>query len=110
MSKNDICSLRWDMDRRECMEAVLERLMWLLYPKFMHYCFTMTTLRIIMAKHSKRRMRLDATDVVLRFAWAVVAMFGSSLPMLNTLIALLSKIYSVLLFGYSEVLDMSDRQ
>eukprot|EP00971_Amphidinium_carterae_P179310 3556565-Amphidinium_carterae.1 len=48
---------------------------------------------------------------VLRFAWAVVAVFGPSLPVLNVFIALLSKIYSVLLFGSdAEVLDMRSSQ
>eukprot|EP00971_Amphidinium_carterae_P309373 6147833-Amphidinium_carterae.1 len=69
----------------------------------------MTTYRIVMAKLFKRRMRLDTSDVVLRFAWVVVALFGPSLPILNALIALLSKIYPVLLFGSdSEMLDMRD--
>eukprot|EP00971_Amphidinium_carterae_P262005 5196985-Amphidinium_carterae.1 len=89
----------------------MERLMWLMYPKFVHYCFTMTTCRIVAAKCADKRLTLQASDVVLRFAWVVVAVFGPSLPVLNALIALLAKIYSVLLFGSdSEVLDMSDGQ
>eukprot|EP00971_Amphidinium_carterae_P128616 2547598-Amphidinium_carterae.1 len=60
-----------------------------------------------MAKLFKRRMRLDASDALLRFTWVVVALFGSSLPILNALIVLLVKIYSVLLFSSnSKVLDM----
>eukprot|EP00971_Amphidinium_carterae_P108793 2154131-Amphidinium_carterae.1 len=67
----------------------------------------MTTYRIIMAKFFKRHVKLEKTDVVLRFTWLVVALFGPSLPILNALIALLSKIYFVLLFGSDlEVLDM----
>eukprot|EP00971_Amphidinium_carterae_P002987 58550-Amphidinium_carterae.2 len=31
-SRADICGFRWQMDRRQCMEAVVERLVWLLYP------------------------------------------------------------------------------
>eukprot|EP00971_Amphidinium_carterae_P338251 6475497-Amphidinium_carterae.1 len=111
VSRNDICSLRWLMDGRKCMEAVAERLTWLLYPKFVHYCFTMTTLRIVSKKLANKRMTLQASDCLLRFAWAVAAVFGPSLPVLNMLIAFLSKIYTVLLFGSdSEVLDMRDGQ
>eukprot|EP00971_Amphidinium_carterae_P001672 33602-Amphidinium_carterae.1 len=52
-----------------------------------------------MAKVFKRRVSLRKSSVVLRFAWVVVAVFGPSIPLLNVLIALLAKIYSVLLFG-----------
>eukprot|EP00971_Amphidinium_carterae_P027619 544067-Amphidinium_carterae.1 len=81
------------------MEAVMERFMWLLYPKFVHYCFTVTTCRIVMKKLVGKRMPMRASDVTLRFTWVVVALFGPSLPVLSALIALLSKIYFVLLFG-----------
>eukprot|EP00971_Amphidinium_carterae_P026233 517318-Amphidinium_carterae.1 len=61
-----------------------------------------------MAKLFKRHVTVEKSDVVLRFAWVVVALFGPSIPVLNVLIALLSKIYFVLLFGSDvEVLDMS---
>eukprot|EP00971_Amphidinium_carterae_P265833 5273239-Amphidinium_carterae.1 len=29
VSRSDICSYRWNMDRRECTEAVMDRLAWL---------------------------------------------------------------------------------
>eukprot|EP00971_Amphidinium_carterae_P292329 5803007-Amphidinium_carterae.1 len=99
------------MDGQECMEAVMERFMWLLCPKFVHYCFTMTTFRIVAKKLRGKCIRLRSSDVTLRFAWAVLAVFGPSLPILNVLIAFLSKIYSILLFGSNlELLDMSDGQ
>eukprot|EP00971_Amphidinium_carterae_P299541 5951535-Amphidinium_carterae.1 len=89
----------------------MERLMWLLYPKFVHYCFAMTTFRIVAVWLADKRWTLQASDVVLPFAWVVVAVFGPSLPVLNILITFLSNIYSVLLFGSdSEVLDMRDEQ
>eukprot|EP00971_Amphidinium_carterae_P080925 1601178-Amphidinium_carterae.1 len=62
------------------MEAVTERLMWLLYLKFVHYCFTFPTYRIFAAQLADNHLTLPASDVVLRFAWLVVAVFGSSLP------------------------------
>eukprot|EP00971_Amphidinium_carterae_P088860 1758540-Amphidinium_carterae.1 len=97
------------MDGHKCLEAAIERLTWLLYPKFVHYCFTVTTYRIIAAKLVHKRVKLRSLDVVLRLAWVVVAVFGPSLPVLNVLIAVLSKIYSVLFFGSdSKLLDMRD--
>eukprot|EP00971_Amphidinium_carterae_P038125 749408-Amphidinium_carterae.1 len=93
------------------MDAAIERLMWLLYPKFVHYCFTWTTFRIVAKKLAEKRVTLQAADGVLRFTWVVVAVFGPTLPVLNVLIVLLSKIYAVLLFGSNaQVLNMSDGQ
>eukprot|EP00971_Amphidinium_carterae_P086670 1715119-Amphidinium_carterae.2 len=31
--RSDVCGLRWHMNGRKCMEATLEHLVWLLYPK-----------------------------------------------------------------------------
>eukprot|EP00971_Amphidinium_carterae_P006996 138581-Amphidinium_carterae.1 len=90
------------------MEAAVEHLMWLLYNKFVNYCFTWTTYRIVAAQLAEKRMTLEAAGVVLQFGWVVVALFGPSLPVLNVLIAFMSKLYSVLLFGSdSDILDMS---
>eukprot|EP00971_Amphidinium_carterae_P047328 932621-Amphidinium_carterae.1 len=47
VSRRDVCGWRWHMDWRDCMEATLERLVWLLYPKFAHYTFTIAALRIV---------------------------------------------------------------
>eukprot|EP00971_Amphidinium_carterae_P268826 5332955-Amphidinium_carterae.1 len=44
-------------------------------------------------------MTLQASNVLLQFSWLVVTLFGPCLPILNTLIALLANIYSILLFG-----------
>eukprot|EP00971_Amphidinium_carterae_P341693 6480635-Amphidinium_carterae.1 len=70
----------------------------------------MTAYRVVMAKLFKRRMTLDASNVVLRFTWLVVAVFGPSLPVLNVLVYFLSKIYPVLLFeSDSKVLEVDMR-
>eukprot|EP00971_Amphidinium_carterae_P078535 1553734-Amphidinium_carterae.1 len=61
-SRSDICSLRWHMDRRGCTEAVVEHLGWLLYPKFVHYSFTVAAMRIVKVGFGLRGMTLkDAT-------------------------------------------------
>eukprot|EP00971_Amphidinium_carterae_P133694 2648141-Amphidinium_carterae.1 len=35
--RNSICKLRLRMKGRDCMEATLDNLVWLLYPKFAQY-------------------------------------------------------------------------
>eukprot|EP00971_Amphidinium_carterae_P348554 6490556-Amphidinium_carterae.4 len=37
VSRSDICGWRLHMDWPECVEATIENLVWLLYPKFAHY-------------------------------------------------------------------------
>eukprot|EP00971_Amphidinium_carterae_P124565 2467642-Amphidinium_carterae.1 len=69
VSRSNLCSLRWHMDRRECMEAVTERLVWLLYPKFVHYSCTMAVLRTVRAQHSAKRMRLHGAIALLSYTW-----------------------------------------
>eukprot|EP00971_Amphidinium_carterae_P336700 6473204-Amphidinium_carterae.1 len=32
LSRSDVCRWRWPLNGRECMEATLEHLVWLLYP------------------------------------------------------------------------------
>eukprot|EP00971_Amphidinium_carterae_P029876 587774-Amphidinium_carterae.1 len=67
----------------------------------------MTTCRIIAKQLANKKVKLQSSDVTLRFAWVVVALLGPTLPVLSALVALLSKIYFVLFFGSdSEVLDM----
>eukprot|EP00971_Amphidinium_carterae_P253862 5039847-Amphidinium_carterae.1 len=44
-------------------------------------------------------MTLQASYVLLKFAWLVVTLLGPCLPILHALIALLTHIYSILLFG-----------
>eukprot|EP00971_Amphidinium_carterae_P046342 912153-Amphidinium_carterae.1 len=106
VSRSDVCGWRWHMNRRECMEATLEHLMWLLYPKFAHYTFTMAAFRIVKWRLRGKGMTLHASYVLLKFLWLVVTMFGPCLPILNTLIALIANIYSILLFGTDvQVLD-----
>eukprot|EP00971_Amphidinium_carterae_P320967 6380086-Amphidinium_carterae.1 len=54
-------------------------------------------------------MTMQASNVLLKFSWLVVASFGPCLPILNTLIALLANIYSILLFGTNfQVLDVRE--
>eukprot|EP00971_Amphidinium_carterae_P126158 2499194-Amphidinium_carterae.1 len=63
-------------------------------------------------------MKLEGSHVLLTFSWLTVTMFGPCLPILNTLIALLTNIYSILLFGSNaqllgsdaDLLDMSTTQ
>eukprot|EP00971_Amphidinium_carterae_P268102 5318997-Amphidinium_carterae.1 len=83
------------------MEATLEHLVWLLYPKFAHYTFTIAAFRVVKQRLWKRGkgMTLRASCVLLKFLWLGVTLFGPCLPILNTLIALCANIYSILLFG-----------
>eukprot|EP00971_Amphidinium_carterae_P020923 412894-Amphidinium_carterae.1 len=59
-------------------------------------------------------MTLQASYVLLKILWLVVTVFGPCLPILNTLIALLANIYSILLFGTDfevfEVLDVKETE
>eukprot|EP00971_Amphidinium_carterae_P199553 3960625-Amphidinium_carterae.1 len=87
------------MNGKDCAEAAIEHLSWLLYPKFAHYTFTITTFRIMKVRLGFNGMRLEAVHVLLTFLWLVLTLFGPCLPILNTLIVLLSNIYSILLFG-----------
>eukprot|EP00971_Amphidinium_carterae_P324364 6445948-Amphidinium_carterae.1 len=99
VSRSDVCGWRWHVNVRGCMEATLEHLAWLLYPKFAHYTFTITAFRIIRRRLRGKGMTLKATYVLLKFVWLVVTLFGPCLPILNTLIAVLVNIHSILLFG-----------
>eukprot|EP00971_Amphidinium_carterae_P057774 1142647-Amphidinium_carterae.1 len=101
VSRSHVCALRWHMNGRECMEAALEHLESLLYPKFAHYTFTIAAFRIVKARVSRdgNGMTLEDSYVLLKFLWLVVTLFGPCLPILHTLIALLANIYSILLFG-----------
>eukprot|EP00971_Amphidinium_carterae_P248042 4925008-Amphidinium_carterae.1 len=87
------------MNGRDCVEATLEHLVWLLYPKFTHYTFTIAAFRIVKGRLRGSGMTLQASYVMLKFSWLVLTLFGPCVPVLNTLIALLSNIYSILLFG-----------
>eukprot|EP00971_Amphidinium_carterae_P222252 4411581-Amphidinium_carterae.1 len=99
VSRSDICGWRWHMMKgKECMDATLEHLVWLVYPKFAHYTFTIAAFRIVKARFIGSGMTLRDSYVLLKFSWLVVALFGPCLPVLNTLIALLEHIYSILLF------------
>eukprot|EP00971_Amphidinium_carterae_P067804 1342730-Amphidinium_carterae.1 len=83
------------------MEATLEHLVWLLYPKFAHYTFTIAAFRIVKGRlaGNGNGMALKDSNVLLKYLWLVVTLFGPCLPILHALIVLLSHIYSILLFG-----------
>eukprot|EP00971_Amphidinium_carterae_P347473 6489506-Amphidinium_carterae.1 len=86
----------------------IEQLGWLLYAKFAHYSFTITSIRIAKARLGGEGMRLESSYVLLQFSWLMATLFGPCLPILNALIALNASIYSILLFGCdSELLDLS---
>eukprot|EP00971_Amphidinium_carterae_P074675 1475843-Amphidinium_carterae.1 len=91
------------------MEAAIEHLLRLLYPKFAHYTFTIAALRILKVRIGGNGMSLRSSFVLLKFSWLMVTLFGPCLPILNALIALLAKNYSILLFGCSpQILDMKE--
>eukprot|EP00971_Amphidinium_carterae_P310815 6176443-Amphidinium_carterae.1 len=99
LPRRELCSWRWHMNGRQCMEAAIEHLAWLLYPKFAHYTFTIAAFRIVRRRIFGSCMSLVGSNVLLKFSWLMVTLFGPCLPILNSLIALLAKIYSILLFG-----------
>eukprot|EP00971_Amphidinium_carterae_P141779 2808557-Amphidinium_carterae.1 len=94
-----MCSLRWHMDSRECVEAIVEHLVWLLYPKFVLYSFVLAAARVLLARIRGQRMTLQAANVLLSYTWLVVTVFGPCLPILNALIAAFVNIYCLLFFG-----------
>eukprot|EP00971_Amphidinium_carterae_P306557 6091960-Amphidinium_carterae.1 len=108
VSRNDVCVWRWHMNGRECVEATLEHLGWLLYPKFAHYTFTIPAFRIAKQRLRGNGMTLKASCVLLKFLWLVVTLFGPCLPILNILIALLANIHSILLFGTNMIGNILD--
>eukprot|EP00971_Amphidinium_carterae_P147555 2924238-Amphidinium_carterae.1 len=59
VSRNDICGWRWHVHWRECMDAALEHLAWLLYPKFAHYTFTLAAFRIVKGRLRGGGMTLE---------------------------------------------------
>eukprot|EP00971_Amphidinium_carterae_P216840 4304339-Amphidinium_carterae.1 len=69
----------------------LEHLVWLLYPKFAHYTFTIASFRIVKGRlaGTGNGMTLNDSHVLLKFLWHVVTLFGPCLPILHALIALL---------------------
>eukprot|EP00971_Amphidinium_carterae_P228928 4541653-Amphidinium_carterae.1 len=81
------------------MEATLETLVWLLYPKFAQYIGTTAAFRLVKLRFGGNGMTLEGSHVLLKFSWLVVTLFGPCLPILNALIALLVNIYCILLFG-----------
>eukprot|EP00971_Amphidinium_carterae_P132449 2623270-Amphidinium_carterae.1 len=73
VSRSDVCSWRWHMKSRECMEATLEHLVWLLYPKFAHYTFTIAAFRILKGRlrGNGHGMKLNSSHVLLKLLWLV---------------------------------------
>eukprot|EP00971_Amphidinium_carterae_P092734 1836387-Amphidinium_carterae.1 len=91
------------------MVSAIEHLGWLLYSKFAHNTFTIAAYRVAKGRFVGSGMSLESSHVLLQLSWLIVTLFGPSLPVLNTLIALLANIYSILLFGSdSQILDLQE--
>eukprot|EP00971_Amphidinium_carterae_P125246 2481713-Amphidinium_carterae.1 len=71
VSRREICSWRWQMDGKACIEAVTEHLVWILCPKLVHYIFTMPTFRVVRVRMGGKGMTLVSTNVLLTFLWLV---------------------------------------
>eukprot|EP00971_Amphidinium_carterae_P055103 1085830-Amphidinium_carterae.1 len=109
LSRTDMCSLRHHMEWRACVEAVVEHMTWLLYPKLSHYAFTLPACYMLKNQLGGRGLKLSRASVLLSYTWLVVTLFGPCLPITNALIALMLKIYSALLFGSQlQILHMPD--
>eukprot|EP00971_Amphidinium_carterae_P014643 289182-Amphidinium_carterae.1 len=109
VSRTDICSWRWHVDQKDCMDAVLEHLGWLLYCKMAHNTFTIAAFRVVKARFRRTGMSVESSYVLLQFSWLMVTLFGPCLPILNTQVALLANIYCNLLFGcHSQLLDVKE--
>eukprot|EP00971_Amphidinium_carterae_P134912 2673372-Amphidinium_carterae.1 len=67
--RSDICSLRWDMNGRDCMEAAVEQGVSLLYPKFAHSTFTMAAFRMVKVKLGSQGMKLEGSHALLALLW-----------------------------------------
>eukprot|EP00971_Amphidinium_carterae_P061089 1208836-Amphidinium_carterae.1 len=82
VSRSDVCGWRLQRNGRECMEATLEHLVWLLYPKFAHYTFTIAAFRIMKGRlgGNGNGMKLEDSHVLLKLLWLVVTLFGPCLP------------------------------
>eukprot|EP00971_Amphidinium_carterae_P275617 5468928-Amphidinium_carterae.1 len=73
VSRTDVCGWRWHLNGRECMEATLEHLTWLLYPKFAHYTFTIAAYRVVKGRLSGNGNGITLIDshVLLKLIWLV---------------------------------------
>eukprot|EP00971_Amphidinium_carterae_P309026 6140363-Amphidinium_carterae.1 len=71
VSRSDICGWRWHMNAKECVEAAIEHLAWLLYSKFAHYTFTIAAFRIIKKRFTGNGMKLQTSYVLLKLLWLV---------------------------------------
>eukprot|EP00971_Amphidinium_carterae_P328186 6459927-Amphidinium_carterae.1 len=60
---------RWRVNGRDCAEAVIEHLVWLLYRKFAHYTFTIAAFRIVKQRLRGIGMKLQSSSVLLQFSW-----------------------------------------
>eukprot|EP00971_Amphidinium_carterae_P067590 1338423-Amphidinium_carterae.1 len=72
VSRADVCGWRWHMNGRDCVEATLEHLAWLLYPKFAHFTFTIAAFRIVRGRLRGASMTLDNSYVLLKFSWLAI--------------------------------------
>eukprot|EP00971_Amphidinium_carterae_P026817 529103-Amphidinium_carterae.1 len=107
LSRTDMCSWPRHVNQKNCMEATIEHLAWLLSAKFAHYTFTIAALRAARRRLFGKRMRLESSHVLLQLSWLVATLCGPCLPILNTLLALLANIYSTLLFNCApQLLDL----
>eukprot|EP00971_Amphidinium_carterae_P036672 720763-Amphidinium_carterae.1 len=107
-SKSTVCGAR-SIKVKECLDATVERLAWLLYPKFVHFVFTMAAVRVVKKQLGGRGMTLKHARVLLSYTWLVITLFGVCLPILNLLVVLLAKIHAFLLFASdSPLLDMHE--
>eukprot|EP00971_Amphidinium_carterae_P170568 3379858-Amphidinium_carterae.1 len=71
VSRRDVCSWRWHASQRNCMEAVIEHLGWLLYSKFAHKTFTIAAFRVLRRRVFGTGMSLESSHALLKFSWLV---------------------------------------
>eukprot|EP00971_Amphidinium_carterae_P049721 980174-Amphidinium_carterae.1 len=109
VSRREVCSWRWHANPKVCMEATIEHLGWLQYSKFAHSSFTIAAFRVVQWRLRGKGMSLESSYALLQLSCLVMTLFGPCLPILNTLIALLANIYSMLLFGCDwQILDWKE--
>eukprot|EP00971_Amphidinium_carterae_P034212 673632-Amphidinium_carterae.1 len=104
LSREDVCGLNRHMRKDQCADAVVERLVRLLFARFVHQTFSIPGSRVL----TDVPMRLKSSCVLLGYVWLVTLMFGACIPLLFPLSMLLALVHSAILFDHYELVARED--
>eukprot|EP00971_Amphidinium_carterae_P148225 2938166-Amphidinium_carterae.1 len=96
--KSDLCGLDMHLTLRGCADATLEQLSHLVYLKLVYESLTFLARRVLEKSWKGSGVPAQQVLVLLAFAWLVMLMLGSYLPILCWLVLLMLAVYWVALF------------